>query len=191
MKLIRLLILLSRGRSSLRAIGRGIGILPDKCAIALLAMRRLGIPHRSSNLHCRRDATRVEVDLHADFAGEVEIPVYGADEETAADHVSERGGDHAFPDVVAYAYVCTDEDAHCSVMLVLLWTHESWGCRDILGTKNMFATTWSRASATKVAVGHQIAMILLEISLLLMLMKTAKHTLHVQVSFFVFASYEY
>lgn len=47
---------------------------------------------------------------------------------------------------------------------------------DILGTKNIFATTWFRASATKVAVGHQIAMILLEISLLLMLMKTAKHT---------------
>lgn len=30
-----------------------------------------------------------------------------------------------------------------------------------MGTKNMFATTWSRARATKVAVGHQIAVILL------------------------------
>jgi len=28
-----------------------------------------------------------------------------------------------------------------------------------IGMKNMFATTWSSASATKVAVGHHIAMI--------------------------------
>lgn len=125
--LIRLLILLSWG--SLRAIGGGIGILANKRAIALLAVGRRGVPHRTSYLHRWCDAARVEVDLHADFAGEVGVPVDGADEEAAADHVPEIGGDHAFPDVVAYAYVCTDENAYYSVLLVLLWVHESyeWG----------------------------------------------------------------
>lgn len=40
----------------------------------------------------------------------------------------------------------------------------------------MLATTWSRAKATKVVVGHQIAMTLEPISRLEMEMKTAKHT---------------
>ena len=38
---------------------------------------------------------------------------------------------------------------------------------------NMLATTWSRASATNVAVGHQMATTLLTTSRLLMLLKTS------------------
>ena len=42
-----------------------------------------------------------------------------------------------------------------------------------MGMKYMFATTWSRARATKVAVGHQMAVILETISREEMDMKTA------------------